>query len=198
MLTPEIQAIVVEIISKGESFAAAGAAAGVSEDTLHRWRREGQAKRRGRLREFADAVSEARAMGCAKAARIFWKSMIEPSEMIDIQYDKEGNEIGRTVKVRPPDAAGALKFLERFGVEEWNKVHRAALGGDPNGVPFRVESGGPALALEHLLSRATNSELDALARFREELEGRASAPEGIEPALLYVRPGGLIDGKEAA
>ena len=197
-LTAEVQATVCEIISKGGSFAAAGAAAGISEAAIHLWRRQWKEARRGRKHDFAVAVDRAREEGVATAIRQFWRSFTEATETVEEIVDAAGNVTHRKIIRRPPSADAALRFLERFGGEDWHLAKRIAIGGDESLGPVRVSSRSPAGEdWEALLTRATLAETRALGEFRKVLEGRTERPGEGESMLQAVKPVPVIEGKAA-
>jgi len=70
----------------------------------------------------------------------------------------KGDAIETVTIERPPDAALALKWLERRFPEQWAARQRLAIGGDPDAPPVRLEAvlagirleGLPDAALAHL------------------------------------------------
>jgi hypothetical protein len=78
---------VVTLVRQGQTFETAARLAGIHRDTLHEWRRRGQAAVERRARgehlearelvfgEFADAVSAARAEAEAEAVDVIWSAM---------------------------------------------------------------------------------------------------------------------------
>ena len=198
MLTPQIQACIISVLQKGGTFGAAAAHAGISVDTLHRWRRMGLQQKRGKLRAFADACDSASDKGIALAVEAFWRSFTEPTVETH-ERELSGGGIERKTVVRPPSADAALKFLERRAIRNpsWNPALRVAMGGDVEGVPLQV-SGGLSVShvpFDSLLSKASTAELQALADFREALESRMEAPGDGGACLSFERPPVLIEGR---
>ncbi|GGA31944.1 hypothetical protein GCM10007416_00600 [Kroppenstedtia guangzhouensis] len=58
-LTPELQQKVVDAIRMGNYIETAAAFSGISKDTLYRWLKQGRRAKRGKYREFSDAVEKA-------------------------------------------------------------------------------------------------------------------------------------------
>ena len=58
-LTPELQQKIVDAIRMGNYIETAAAFSGISKDTLYRWLRQGREAKRGKFRNFSDAVEKA-------------------------------------------------------------------------------------------------------------------------------------------
>ena len=125
-LTPEREAAILEAVRNGASYAAAAAAAGVSEATVHRWRKRGAAARTGRHRQFVDALALAEAIGEANAAAAVVAAFTLPT-VETREKSLPGGGIERTVIERPPDARLALEWLARRFPERWNPRHRIVM-----------------------------------------------------------------------
>jgi transposase len=73
-MVPEAAAVVVEYVRKGCPRQFAASAAGIGRSTLMRWMARGKAERRGKFRDFWDAIKKAEAeavfdrVQCIKAA----------------------------------------------------------------------------------------------------------------------------------
>lgn len=58
-LTPAVQRLICDTVRKGNYLETAAAFAGVAKSTLHDWLKRGANQKRGKFREFSDAVREA-------------------------------------------------------------------------------------------------------------------------------------------
>lgn len=75
-LTPKTQDIIVNAIQLGSTYTLAAQAAGIAYNTFNEWMKAGEAAKRGKKREFYDAVKKAEGQ---RAAR--WLERIERSAM---------------------------------------------------------------------------------------------------------------------
>lgn len=80
-LTPELQNEICRVIRAGNYIETASAYAGISKDTLYRWLKQGKRAKRGKYRDFSDAVEKALAESeirdvtiIAKAAEDNWQA----------------------------------------------------------------------------------------------------------------------------
>ena len=60
-LTPEVQEKICNYVRQGLTYEIAARAAGISESTFYRWRERGEKARRGKYREFWEALKKAEA-----------------------------------------------------------------------------------------------------------------------------------------
>ena len=118
-LTDEVQAVICKALEDGASWSAAAAAAGLHRATVQRWRERGEAAKQGRFCDFCDNATRALARGEARAARQLVAGFMEPSTETVIDEAPDGSRKTRTV-TRPPDAALALKWLERRFPDRWS------------------------------------------------------------------------------
>ena len=122
LLTEEREAAILDAARDGASYAACAAAAGVAASTLHEWRRRGAEAKTGKYRAFVDALAMAQAAGEARAAKAFSGGFLLAT--IETRETVKGDTIERVTIERPPDAALALKWLERRRPERWSPRHR--------------------------------------------------------------------------
>ena len=124
-LTPEVADVVVEGISLGLSYRKAAEAAGISERTLHTWRKRGsESKRKNRFSQFHQRIEEAEAKTAIKMGQAIVRSVLEPS----IEVKKHTKKLpggGELVEVyethRPPNAKYAAWWLERRMPEQFGR-----------------------------------------------------------------------------
>lgn len=64
-LTPEVQKIIVNALKNGLSNAAAASLACISEPTFYNWYNEGAKKKSGKMKDFHDAVDNAKSVAQA-------------------------------------------------------------------------------------------------------------------------------------
>ena len=62
-LTPRVQKKILEAIRLGATYEVAARAAGIGERTLYRWKERGQRAKRGKFRQFWQALQQAEAEG---------------------------------------------------------------------------------------------------------------------------------------
>ena len=136
-LTPERRRIICAAIRDGASFAAAAAAAGIDQSTLHTWRRLGDEEEAGPYRTLVDELALSEAEGEAIACRQLFASFTEPTVETTVEELPDGSTKTRTV-TRPPSADQALKWLERRRASRWNVPTRLALSGDPDAEPITI------------------------------------------------------------
>ena len=136
-LTPARRKVICDAIRDGASFAAAAAACGIDQSTLHTWRRLGDEEEAGPHRALVDALAMAEAEGEAIACRQLFASFTEPTVETTVEELSDGSVKTRTV-TRPPSADAALKWLERRRASRWNVPHRLALSGDPDAEPIQI------------------------------------------------------------
>jgi len=137
-LTPDRSRRICDNVRLGMTYERAAQAAGISEQTLHRWRNRGNAEQerlkekgaRPRKREadyvsFVSDLADAEAVGEQTLIAKIQASASGGREMTErrIEYDAEGNQIKEivTVKQEPPHWTPAAWILERRHPERWMK-----------------------------------------------------------------------------
>lgn len=130
-LNSKRQRIICQVIRDGGTYAAAAAQASICESTLHDWRRYGAEEESGIYRTFVDALATAEAEGEAIAVRAVVAAFTEDSVETVVEKLPDGSTKTKTI-TRPPDAAMALRWLERRRPARWNAPRRLALGHNPH------------------------------------------------------------------
>lgn len=128
---------IVNAIRAGLTYERAAQAAGVSYDSLNRWREQGKADAKAGIEsefcEFCDAVTRAEAEGEAVNALIIQAAAkggqkVKETKIVKRHTEIEGVEGAAfiveettTIYKRPPDWRAALTILERRHPEQWAK-----------------------------------------------------------------------------
>ena len=124
-LTPEVQEAVCEGVRRGYTYKDSAILAGINIGTLHNWRTRGEQQRRGRYREFVDALTRANAEIKQKMIDVIRETAERGEETVEeeISYDSAGNVTSRRTKRSrsPRDARTAIQFLERRDPEEFGR-----------------------------------------------------------------------------
>jgi hypothetical protein len=117
---------------------------GISTSTLHEWQQK--------FPDFARSVRRGRAVACGKLEETLYNLAVgglpEEESRVEgiIQKDAKGNtiydaqnhpvttphKIIKTKKTKAPDREALLACLRVWKPEQWDKVTRLAMGGDPN------------------------------------------------------------------
>lgn len=197
-LTQERADRICESLRHGASDHAAASAAGIDRTTLYRWRRRGMEARHGPYRDLALRMEAALGEGEAVAAAALVASFTQPTRETITETFASGKTRTRVIE-RPPDAKGALAWLERRRPDIWNAVSRVAVGGDRAGGPVRHEHAHVhvhAVAGDgdwRALDKLTPEEIAVLGALRRAVESRSieADPDEFEPVAL------LADMREA-
>ncbi len=107
------------------SFADSAQLSGIPEGTFYRWKAQGEKAKKGRYREFYEAVNRASAAATEVLIGIAYKAAIEGREEVEIRETKDANgAITGTVTTRrkvPRDGRLAMQILERRHPERYGR-----------------------------------------------------------------------------
>ena len=108
-LTPEVQKQICDAIEAGNYIETAAAYAGINKDTLYRWLRDGARAKKGKKKNFSDAVQKA----------------LAKSEMRDVYI------IGKAAENQWQAAAWRLerKFPDRWGRKDKQRLEHTGKDG---------------------------------------------------------------------
>lgn len=90
---------------------------GISVETLRRWTKKGYAEKKGIAYELVLAIERAEAEMYQDYASVVENAALLGSTTVTIKETETGNE--KTTKIEGPNAALALKWLERSRPELW-------------------------------------------------------------------------------
>src|SRR5688572_7124793 len=156
-LTPECQAILVELIRNGSPSEAASAIAGISAGTFYYWMETGLAdlsdNKHSKYSEFFEAISRARHELETQMANKWLKISTEPQSKVKRVYKEQlvtDPVTGSTDVVRYLDSEtteingdgdwrGIAEFMARRWPERWKRVESVEQSG-PNGGPIEFKS----------------------------------------------------------
>lgn len=120
-LTPAVQRAVCEQIERGLHLDDAAIMGGIGRTTFYTWMAKGDAQKRGRYRDFRNAVEAAKAQAAAFLIGLIEQAAERGSESVEIVTNFEADADGEMIPVSkretkrksPRDWRAALALLER-------------------------------------------------------------------------------------
>ena len=156
LLTAQLTKEITDYIDEGLNFDDAARCAGISETTFYRWKAKGRRAKRGRYREFWEAIKRAEAERKRRRLEVVHAAYLKPSRKVRIIRDPDPQDPANPqkgtireiiVETRPPDWKAAAWALERSNPEEFGRrvvQHEGEIGGgDRVDVHFHTPAAAP-------------------------------------------------------